>query len=196
MPALVPVSGPSFRGVMPTTWQPEEGNVSHHEYEIKAGQLLVDVAANVYVGIALSFYIWDKKTKIAAYCFYHSDWSDKQWQRNEKAGRENTGEVRRIGLGRANSEKTITLAAQIDMKWLAAGASGKLIIVADSDSSSKMTATVTLDKWHVQLRFPILATVSGDLLKTRGHISGTTDKTSHPKLPTRFIKDPSEAGPE
>jgi hypothetical protein len=163
-----------------------------HKYEIHAGNLL-EIDARGFVGLSLSFFVWDLKTKTAAYSLYSSTWSAEDQKRHDQAFLNNTAVVRKIGMGRSSVKKTITLSERLDMKLLDNRSPATLSIVKDSESSSEMTATVTLDcGCHVNLPFPILATISSGVpLTTRGTIRGSIHKNVRkPKLPREMTEDP------
>jgi hypothetical protein len=129
-----------------------------------------------------------------AYCTYFSNMSAEDVERQQKALLADRGEddTQRIGLGQ--SAGMLQLEKPLDMKLFVQDMppTGSLSIAKYKDTSSQMTAWVTLDEGHVMLPFPIVSSLSSSFpVNTRGRISATTEKTRHPKFPSDLMKDPA-----
>ena len=79
--------------------------VSKHKYEIEAGAIFATLANNVNVGIGLTFYVWDKGRKKAAFCKYLSQSSEKEGDRHARAIIDGTAELSHRGIGAAHCSR-------------------------------------------------------------------------------------------
>jgi hypothetical protein len=152
-----------------------------HVYQIRGGSLRVAIfQPNNQKRVSFSFYVFDQKSKIVAYCWFTADGSDQLAESDRNS-------IRQVGVGgrpgQASLTKPLDLVHLEKTKWT-------LTIAKNPDDANAGTATLLLDKDAVMLEFPIVASFELPL-KSHGIVFFTkTEKTSTPKFPKEFTGDP------
>src|SRR6516164_8580652 len=118
-------------------------------YEIKGGTLSI-VEYSGKATVSFSFYIYDRKAKIAAYCMYGSDVSG-----DTVTSATVRGEVKEHTAGAGSRPEIIDRAKPIDLKKLHY-ATCSLYLVKTKESALGGLAILNLDKGDVRILFPII----------------------------------------
>ena len=146
-----------------------------HSYVLRGGKLKEQLAARHFVNMGFSFFVWEAKTKTAAFCFYAPPFSDKNLKLQAQAMNDRTESFQTVGVGR-NADHAMSLAKALNFKDLVQ-AKCALSIARVGGSPDNMIATITLEAGHIILPFPVVASLSsGFPVNSRGRIFGRIHK--------------------
>ena len=153
-------------------------------YELKGGSLRM-VRYSGRTNLYFSFYIYDRKAKVAAYCYYATDLPvdvEKLMAEDERH------KVFRHQIGVGGHASIFDKAKPIDLKSLD-HAKCSLYLVKTQDSAERGTAIIDLVKGGVRLLFPILTDFSISYpTTTHGYLMDVRiATTSRPQFPKEYV---------